>query len=71
MTKFILRDSASRKFDDLITFKENVDLIEIKELIENLKNTKEDYTNEDIYKELDKLGEYEVQYIGWLEVIEY
>ena len=71
MTKFILRDSTSRQFDDLITFKENVDLIEIKELIENLKNTKEDYTNEDIYKELDKLGEYEVQYIGWLEVIEY
>lgn len=71
MTKFILRDSTSRQFDDLITFKENVDLIEVKELIENLKNTKEDYTNEDIYKELDKLGEYEVQYIGWLEVIEY
>jgi hypothetical protein len=71
MNKFILRDSTSRQFDDLITFKENVDLIEIKELIENLKNTKEDYTNEDIYKELDKLGEYEIQYIGWLDVIEY
>lgn len=71
MTKFILRDSTSKQFDDLITFKENVDLIEVEELIEKLKNTKEDYTNEDVYKELDKLGEYEIQYIGWLDVIEY
>ena len=71
MTKFILRDSTSRQFDDLITFKENVDLIEVKELIENLKNTKEDYTNEDIYKELDKLGKYSIEYIGQYEIIEY
>ena len=71
MFKFILRDSCSSQFDDLITFDEKINKYDVINLIENLKKSNEDYTNEDVYKELDKLGKYSIEYIGQYEIIEY
>ena len=71
MFKFILRDSCSSQFDDLITFDEEINKYDVINLIENLKKNNEDYTNEDVYKELDKLGKYSIEYIGQYEIIEY
>lgn len=71
MFKFILRDSCSRQFDDLITFDEKINKYDVIDLLEKLKENNGDYTNEDVYKELDKLGKYSIEYIGCLDVIEY
>lgn len=71
MFKFILRDSCSSQFDDLITFDEKINKYDVINLIENLKKNNEGYTNEDVYKELDKLGKYSIEYIGQYEIIEY
>ena len=71
MKKFILRDSTSKQFDDLVIFENDIDIEDVRELIENLKENNEDYTNEDVYNELDKLGNYSMQYLGWLEIVEY
>ena len=71
MFKFILRDSCSSQFDDLITFDEKINKYDVINLIENLKKNNKDYTNEDVYKELDKLGKYSIEYIGQYEIIEY
>lgn len=71
MFKFILRDSCSEEFDDLITFDEKVNKYDIINLIENLKKNNEEYTNEDVYNELSKLGSFSIEYIGQYEIIEY
>lgn len=71
MFKFILRDSCSDEFDDLITFDEKVNKSDVINLIENLKKNNEDYTNEDVYEELRKLGSFSIEYIGQYEIIEY
>lgn len=71
MFKFILRDSYSDEFDDLITFDEKVNKYDVINLIENLKKNNEEYTNEDVYKELEKLGSFTIEYIGQYEIIEY
>ena len=71
MFKFILRDSCSSQFDDLITFENKVNKHDVINLIENLKKNNADYTNEDVYRELDKLGKYTIEYIGQYEIIEY
>ena len=71
MFKFILRDSCSSQFDDLITFENKVNKYDVINLIENLKKNNEEYTNEDVYKELAKLGNYTIEYIGQYEIIEY
>ena len=71
MFKFILRDRYSSQFDDLITFDEEINKYDVINLIENLQKNNEDYTNEDVYNELDKLGKYTIEYIGQYEIIEY
>lgn len=71
MFKFILRDSYSDEFDDLITFENKVNKYDVINLIENLKKNNEEYTNEDVYKELAKLGTFTIEYIGQYEIIEY
>ena len=71
MFKFILRDSCSSQFDDLITFDEKINKYDVINLLENLKKNNGDYTNEDVYNELDKLGKYSIEYIGQYEIIEY
>lgn len=69
--KIILRDSADSLFDDLIEFDEDVNKYDIINLIENLKRKNEEYTNENVYKELKKLGNYSIEWIGQYEIIEY
>lgn len=70
--KFILSDSASNLFDDLVIFENDIDINDIRLDIEELqKETDCDYTNEDVYKILDKYGKYTIIYIGCLEKVVY
>lgn len=71
MFKFILRDETDSQFDDLITFENSVSKYDVINLIENLKKRNNEYTNEDVYNELAKLGNYTIEYIGQYEIIEY
>ena len=53
--KFILNDSASNLFDDLVIFENDIDINDIRLDIEELQKEADcDYTNEDVYKILDK-----------------
>ncbi len=71
INKFILRDSADTLFDDLIEFENDVDKKQIAKIIEYVQENIEDYTNEDIYKALNILGNYTIDYIGNLDIFEY
>ena len=71
VNKIILRDSGDSQYDDLITFDKDVSLDDIERVIEEVKNSNEDYTNEDIYKELKKLSSFEIEWIGDYDIIEY
>lgn len=71
VNKIILRDEADSQFDDLITFKNDVLLEDIYKQIDYVKQNVEDYTNEDIYQALSKLGQYTIEYIGQYEIVEY
>ena len=71
VSKIILRDSGSELYDDLITFDKDVSLDDIERAIEEVKNSNEDYTNEDIYKELKKLSSFEIEWIGDYDIVEY
>lgn len=68
--KIILRDSADEQFDDLITFDNDVDIADVIDAVERAKK-KEDYTNEDVYKELAKVGDFTLEFIGQYNIIEY
>ena len=71
VNKIILRDSGDSQYDDLITFNKDVSLDDIERVIEEVKNSNEDYTNEDIYKELKKLSSFEIEWIGDYDIVEY
>lgn len=71
VNKIILRDSGDSQYDDLITFDKDVSLDDIEKAIEEVKNSNEDYTNEDIYKELKKLSSFEIEWIGDYDIVEY
>ena len=71
VNKIILRDSGDSQYDDLITFDKDVSLDDIEKVIEEVKNSNEDYTNEDIYKELKKLSSFEIEWIGDYNIVEY
>lgn len=71
VNKIILRDSGDSQFDDLITFNKDVSLDDIERAIEEVKNSNENYTNEDIYKELKKLSSFEIEWIGDYDIVEY
>ena len=71
VNKIILRDSGDSQYDDLITFDKDVSLDDIKRVIEEVKNSNENYTNEDIYKELKKLSSFEIEWIGDYDIVEY
>lgn len=71
VNKIILRDSGDSQYDDLITFDKDVSLDDIERIIEEVKNSNEDYTNEDIYKELKKLSSFEIEWIGDYDIVEY
>ena len=67
----IIIDKADTEFDDLIYFKEEVLLEDVIKQVDFVKNNIEDYTNEDIYNSLKKLGKFTIQWIGQYEIIEY
>ena len=69
--KIILRDSADSQFDDLVTFNEDVSTDEIIKAINKLQKENPYYTNEDVYKVLDKFGSNTIEFIGQYEIIEY
>ena len=64
--KIILRDSSDEQFDDLITFDNDV----VIDAVERAKKI-EDYTNVDVYKELAKVGDFTLDFIGQYSIIEY
>lgn len=64
--RFILRDECDSQWDDLIEFEEYVNLQDVYDAIQYVKDNVEDYSNEDIYTALDKLGKYKLEYIGQL-----
>lgn len=68
--KIILRDSADEQFDDLITFDKAVDIVDVIDAVERAKKI-EDYTNEDVYKELAKVGDFTLEFIGQYNIVEY
>ena len=70
-TMFLLKDVADSVYTDLIVFKDKIDEKDIVNAIEEVKRTNEEYTNEDIYNALDKLGEYDILWLGGLNVYEY
>lgn len=71
VNKIILRDSGDSQCDDLITFDKDVSLADIERVIEEVKDSNEDYTNEDIYEELKKLSSCEIIWIGKCDIVEY
>lgn len=71
VNKIILRDSVDSQYDDLITFDKDVSLDDIERVIEEVKNSNENYTNEDIYEELKKLSSFEIEWIGDYDIVEY
>lgn len=71
VNKIILRDSGDSQYDDLITFNKDVSLDDIERVIEEVKNSNENYTNEDIYEELKKLSSFEIEWIGDYDIVEY
>ena len=68
--KIILRDSSDEQFDDLITFDNDVDIADVIDAVERAKKI-EDYTNVDVYKELAKVGDFTLDFIGQYSIIEY
>lgn len=70
MLRLILRYRADEEFVDLITFTKEVNKIDVINLIENLKKTNEEYANEDVYKELAKLGDFTLEFIRQYEIID-
>ena len=70
-TKILLKDIADSYYTDLIVFKDNIDKKDIINAIEEVQRTNEEYTNEDIYNALDKLGKYDVLWLGGLDLYEY
>lgn len=70
-TKILLKDMADSYYTDLIVFKDKIDKKDIINAIEEVKRTNEEYMDEDIYNALDKLGEYDVLWLGGLDLYEY
>lgn len=71
--RFLLNEDTQRysiQYMDLITFDEPVDTEDILKCIERAKKI-EDYTNEDVYKELETLGTFTVDWIGGCYLFEY
>lgn len=67
-TIFLLTDKDDSNYTDLIVFKDNVDKKDIINTIEEVKRNNKYYTDEDIYNALDKLGEYDVLWLGGLDI---
>lgn len=69
--RFILRDESDSKLDDLIEFDEYVKLQDIYDAVNYVRFNVEDYSNEDIYAALEKLGKYHLLFLGDLTHVLY
>ena len=71
VNKIILRDSADSRFDDLITFDNDVLLEDIYSQVAYVKENVEDYSNEDVYIALKQLSPFTIEWVGQYEIVEY
>ena len=71
VNKIILRGSADSKFDDLITFDNEVLLEDIYSQVAYVKENVEDYSNEDVYIALKQLSPFTLEWVGQYDVVEY
>lgn len=71
VNKIILRDSADSRFDDLITFDNEVLLEDIYSQVAYVKENVEDYSNEDVYIALKQLSPFKIEWVGQYDIVEY
>jgi len=71
--RFLLIDNCDRQFTDLIEFDKPTDLNKVINEIQKVKDElKYTYTNEDIYKAIDKVNNnYKIIYLGNYEEVFY
>ena len=71
--EFLLIDEGDDYYTDLIQFEEPIQLERVKKIVELCKVEKaEEYTNEDVYEYLDKLGvNFTITWLGNCEKIYY
>ena len=66
----VLKDMGDGAFDDLVIFDDEVDVKAVREKVNELHN-KDNWTYDDLLKELDSFGGYSVIPLGAIETIEY
>ena len=66
----VLRDMGDGAFDDLVIFDDEVDVEAVKKKVSELHN-RDNWTYDDLLKELDSFGGYSVIPLSAIETIEY
>ena len=66
----VLKDMGDGAFDDLVIFDDEVDVKAVREKVSELHN-KDNWTYDDLLKELDSFGGYSVIPLCAIETIEY
>lgn len=66
----VLKDMGDGAFDDLVIFDDEVDMETVREKVSELHN-KDNWTYDDLLKELDSFGGYSVIPLSAIETIEY
>ena len=66
----VLKDMGDGAFDDLVIFDDEVDTKAVREKVSELHN-RDNWTYDDILKELDSFGGYSVIPLSAIETIEY
>ena len=56
--------------DKINEIRGSVDIVDVIDAVERAKKI-EDYTNEDVYKELAKVGDFTLEFIGQYNIVEY
>ena len=66
----VLKDTGDGAFIDLVIFDNEVDMVAVREKVNELHN-KDNWTYDDLLKELDSFGGYSVIPLSAIETIEY
>ena len=66
----VLKDMGDGAFDDLVIFDDEVDVKAVREKVNELHN-RDNWTYDDLLKELDSFGGYSVIPLSAIETIEY
>ena len=66
----VLKDMGDGAFDDLVIFDDEVDVKAVREKVNELHN-KDNWTYDDLLKELDSFGGYSMTPLSAIETIEY